>query len=104
MSYLVKKVPMENESNFSLGGTIILLALFAQKYRGEHCFENLCVRYERNKELEFRKCHFACFDFLQLDCYTPLYEKDTKQMQNRPMETTAKPQQLTIKILTFLIS
>ena len=30
MSYLVKKVPMEKESNISLGGTIILLALFAQ--------------------------------------------------------------------------
>ena len=31
-SYLVKKFPMENESNISLGGIIILLALFAQKY------------------------------------------------------------------------
>ena len=26
--------------------------------------------------------------FPQLHCYTPLYEKDTKQMQNKPMETT----------------
>ena len=25
--------------------------------------------------------------FFQLDCYTHVYEKDTKQMQNRPMET-----------------
>ena len=30
-SQLVKKVPMENESSISLGGTIILLALFVQK-------------------------------------------------------------------------
>ena len=26
--------------------------------------------------------------FFRLDCYTPEYEKDTKQTQNRPMETT----------------
>ena len=32
MSYLAKQVPMEIESNISLGGTIILLALFAQRY------------------------------------------------------------------------
>ena len=31
-SLLIKKVPMEIESYISLGGTIILLALFAQKY------------------------------------------------------------------------
>ena len=38
MSYLVKKVPMENESNISFGGTIILLIFFAQKYRGENIY------------------------------------------------------------------
>ena len=38
-----------------------------------------------------RKCHFECLDmepFPRLDCYTPMYEKDTKQVRNRPMETT----------------
>ena len=30
-SWLVKKVPMQNESSISLSGTIILLALFVQK-------------------------------------------------------------------------
>ena len=34
-SKLVKKVQMEKESNSSLGGTIILLALFAQRYTTE---------------------------------------------------------------------
>ena len=32
MSWLVKKVPIEMESYIFLGGTIILLALFAQRY------------------------------------------------------------------------
>ena len=49
---------MENESNISLGGTILLLALFAQKY-------------------------WEPFRF-----YTPFYEKDIKENQNKPMETT----------------
>ena len=31
-SYLLKKVPVEKESYISLGGTIILLTLFAQGY------------------------------------------------------------------------
>ena len=29
--------------------------------------------------------------FFQLDCYTHVYEKDTKQMQNRPRETSEFP-------------
>ena len=29
---------MENESNISFGGTIILLIFFAQKYRGENIY------------------------------------------------------------------
>ena len=37
--------------------------------------------------------------FFQLDCYTPLYEKDTKQMQNRSKETTEKVIELKIKSL-----
>ena len=51
---------MENESYISLGGTIILLALFVQKYifgqryRREHHIEYVCVcETRRNKELEF---------------------------------------------------
>ena len=51
---------MENESNISLGGTIILLALIAQRYIfGQRYFESL------------------------------VYEKGIKQNQKRPMETTA---------------
>ena len=48
---------MENESNISLGGTIILLALFAQKYifgqryRRKHHIEYVCET-RRIKELE----------------------------------------------------
>ena len=43
------------------------------------------------KEQRVRKCHFAHLDmgpFLRLDCYTLLYEKDTKQMQNMTMDST----------------
>ena len=45
---------MENESSISLGGIIILLALFAQTLMfgerlGEHHFKNECVRYEGTK-------------------------------------------------------
>ena len=61
-SELVKKVPMETESYIYLGGTIILLALFAQRYI-------FGQRYTQRK-------------------YTPLYKIGTKQNQNEPMETT----------------
>ena len=64
----------------------------------------MSVRDTNEQRVRVTKCLFVRFDrepFLRLDCYTPLYEK---KMQNRPMETTAKPQQLTIKILTLLIS
>ena len=39
-SYLVKKVPMEKESNIILGVTIILLALFAHK-SSEYKLDNM---------------------------------------------------------------
>ena len=40
---------MENERNISLGGTIILLALLAQKYMKE-------------QKVRVRKCHFGRFN------------------------------------------
>ena len=65
---IVERKNPKNKRNIYLGGTIILLALFAQEY-----------------------CHFEWFEiepFSRLNCFTLLYKKDTKQMQNRPMETT----------------
>ena len=47
-SQFLKKVPMLNESNISLGGIIILLALFVQKYTKE---QNVRV-----KECHFEHC------------------------------------------------
>ena len=37
--------------------------------------------------------------FFQLDCYTHVYEKDTKQLQNKPMETFEFP--IIYKIILF---
>ena len=70
---------MEKESNISLDGTIILLALLVQKYifgqknvktvlESESCPEHFEENYRRK--------------------YTPLHEKDAKN-QKSPMETTS---------------
>ena len=67
---------MEIESSTSLGGTIILLALFEQ---------NLIFGqgYKMVRALEMEGWGRFCF----LD-YTPLFEKGIKETQNKPIETT----------------
>ena len=62
------------ESYISLGGTKILLALFAQRYIFGQKYKNQ------------RK-------------YTPLYEKDIKLKQNKPMETTNKVPKMLIPLI-----
>ena len=81
---------MEKESYFSFGGNVILLALFAQRYilsrssksvpskklqSMKSKFFVICKEYKKESNMSQRK-------------YTPLYEKDTKQNQNSPMETS----------------
>ena len=41
-------------------------------------------------ELENATLSALIESLFQLDCYTPLYEMDTKQTQNRSMETTGE--------------
>ena len=41
-------------------------------------------------ELENTTLSTLIESLFQLDCYTPLYKKDTKQKQNRSMETTGE--------------
>ena len=63
ISQLGKKVPMETETYNSLGGTIIFLALFGQRY-------------------------IFGLSYMNKRKHTPLHKRDTKQNQNRPMEIT----------------
>ena len=48
----------------------------------------MCVRLQRNRELELENATVSADrePLFQLNCYTPLYEKDTKQTQNKSMD------------------
>ena len=92
---------MKNESSISLGGTILLLALFAQKYMFAQIYilsrsSNTVSHFI--KALKYKKEIFSHSQGIILSAlkwkkepfqfYTPVYKKDTKENQNKSMETT----------------
>ena len=78
MSQLVKKVPMKTESYISLGGAIILLALFAQN---NIKFHSALQNFAKNES------GFQYLPHMRLKMnrrkLTPLYKNDTKIVQWR---------------------
>ena len=67
----------------------------------------MCLIVWDTKEQSVRviKCYFERSDrepFFWRDCYSPLYKKDTKQTQNRSMETTLNNKYFLIIFFLFL--
>ena len=96
---------MENKSSISVGGTIILLALFAQNLifgqgyissRSSHPVSHFkkALKYKKEygrlsawNERKSREGGEILLSWYWK--YTPLYEKGIKETQNKPMETTS---------------